>query len=160
MENKYFTPEISDIRIGYECEILTSASTEYGEHVPESERWMKIKLGLSTVKMGDNFVKDVFFYQHSSETIRVPFLTKEQLEAEGWIEEGKMHGNLLMDYKNSNSLYITFGYGEFIYKNNDIFPYIRIFDSWDSHKTLNMMYTGICPSINEFRQIMKLLNVS
>ena len=80
MENKYFTPNIEDIRVGYECERDFSDTTEI-------EEWR------NTVIEQDHFKS---FY---IEDIRTPYLTKEQIEAEGWvvmntggIEPGQING--------------------------------------------------------------------
>jgi hypothetical protein len=60
MENdKYFTPDIEDLRVGYECDLLGSKIVIEDRH----------DLDLS--------------FDHP---LRTPYLTKEQIEAEGWKE--------------------------------------------------------------------------
>lgn len=59
---KYFTPEISDIHIGYECEWVDSRGD-----------WMPLRV-LNTQDIIDAF----------NDKLRTPYLTKEQIEKEGW----------------------------------------------------------------------------
>jgi hypothetical protein len=64
-QNKYFTPSIEDIRVGYECEeLMTGGSFE--PSIIDSA-------GVRIAEM-----------EIPSKAIRVPYLTKEQIEAEGW----------------------------------------------------------------------------
>lgn len=71
--SKYFTPDIEDIRVGYVCEV--------NYHYPEVV-WEE-----STVS--DNFHFQNWTSRIADKAIRVPYLTKEQIEAEGWIYKGK-----------------------------------------------------------------------
>lgn len=120
MENslKYFQPEISDIRVGYECEIKPAKSEEFD--------WMPYIIN------GDNSFKNYF-----KDSIRTPYLTKKQIEAEGWEWMTsyfyKNHKRLNYDYA-SNRLWV-----------------------WDMFD--NKYFDGYCPSVNEFRTITKLLNI-
>lgn len=72
MENKHFTPEIKDLRVGYECEMKV-----YNE-----DRWVKLVFGnldFSTVLDRDKDGK-----YSVPDCIKTPYLTKEQIESEGW----------------------------------------------------------------------------
>lgn len=118
MENKYFVPQIEDFRIGYEYEF---------QGIPKG--WHKMifseENSLKTMKFNIENLKD---------TIRVPFLTKEQIEKEGYTVED-LNNDKYIKYKNDvNELHIH-DY------NGDTF------------------YLGNCPSINEFRYICKLLKI-
>ena len=61
-DKKYFTPDISDIRIGYECEWMDSRTD-----------WVPFKV------VCPQDVVDAF-----NDKLRTSFLTKEQIITEGW----------------------------------------------------------------------------
>lgn len=136
MENKYYTPDIEDIRVGYECERMKKWSqNEKGKY----EEWEVFKFPVDTM---------VIILKDSLKQFRTPYLTKEQIEAEGW----KFNTNLLEfkqfeEYTKDNFCMIKMG--------NKISIIKEDFDAedWDS------VYKGNCPSINEFRIICKLLKI-
>lgn len=123
--DKYFQPKIEDLRIGYECEI----------RAPKYE--------------GKRFVVDEHQMQYAAFAINggflfTPYLTKEQIEAEGWI--GSRHNE----------------HWNWTYKKGDIFfehlennNFIRVFDSNHS----DCIFSGQCKDINTFKYICKLLNI-
>ena len=119
---KYFQPDITDIRVGYECEIQ-----DY------KERW-------ECTKAKDDMWGD-FAALIDSNKIRVPYLTKEQIEAEGWVET------------DSRSVFKkdkwNLGYAQPL----DSSPLIWIKNSED------YVYQGECKDINTFRYICKLINI-
>lgn len=142
MENKYFIPEISDLRVGYEGEYHNSSIDEAGVKELNYDRWEKTILDKHNI---------ITMLTYGIKTFRVPYLTKEQIEAEGWshINTNTVYTKELTDsyyyldcFKKGN-LTITF--------NNRIKSLIIKTD-----KDLTI-YIGNCPSINEFKLIFKLL---
>ena len=128
MENKYFTPDITDIHVGYELEIR------------QGNMWKSDK-----VQSNDCFCDFV-----DMDGYRVPYLTKEQIEAEGW-EFIKHHaGTEHYDFeKNGYSLYVDFDFrGE---------VYLKIYDG-EQDNEFNY-FSGKCKDINIFRKICKLLEI-
>lgn len=79
--DKYFTPDISDIRVGYECEIELDSFEEALEDLSivdkTATKWVKEKCA-----SGRHL--DFLTALRYDSRIRVPYLTKEQIEAEGW----------------------------------------------------------------------------
>lgn len=126
MENKYFTPSIEDIHVGFECELQ------------DEKHWNSFKFYRKY-----DFEIDLERRIHT-QTIRVPYLTKEQIEAEGW-KEGDTPG----------------------FFDKIIDPKDRWFIDWEKEKQLitigdnenEVNYTGPCKDINTFRKIIKLLNI-
>lgn len=142
MENKYYTPDIEDICVGYECE------RDFSE-IREAEDWKP------TIIEQDDF-KSFFI-----EDIRVPYLTKEQIEAEGWKFKGKSvdlwwekEGDFQIGNWTSYKIVMHYGMKGHV-GNQDCRLYIYAEDRGDEHR----LYEGNCPSINEFRKICKLLNI-
>ena len=141
-DKQCFQPDITDIRIGYECELLmnmnvdilksTNLSPEYKPFV--FEKW----------KMG--ILDDVF------SSIRTQYLTKEQIEAEGWTVD-KRSDELFSRkdnhhfYKGNLSLSLFIGY----LKDEIIWYSISIYNSEGT------LFKGSCKDINTFRYICKLI---
>ena len=147
MENKYFTPNIEDMCIGYEYEIFQKGKP-YDPNVmhfmpqPEEDTW--IKMIYPDAFLGYNLKRMFEIYQ-----IRVPYLTKEQIEAERWEE--------------MNAPIMSIGYG-FLY-----IPFLKNNCRLDYNYTTNILnikkddvtnlYYGECKDINTFRKIIKLLGI-
>jgi hypothetical protein len=127
MENKYFTPDIEDFHVGYECEIL-------------KEKWEHFVFNVEEII-------PVFARVNSktivSDKIRVPYLTKEQIEAEGWKPE--------KSYFRKNNLYLFFENNELEIEFGEPF-------TWDASDS-DVRYKGECKDINTFRKIIKLLGI-
>ncbi len=117
----YFTPSIEDIRVGYECEI------DWAGMAGGRENYLKQILKLNELSgMNEFFIKAA---------VRVPYLTKEQIEAEGWEEHAngfEKDGNLLKLLNNRDVIISHAGFSKFC---------------------------GECKDINTFRYICKLLNI-
>jgi hypothetical protein len=130
-QNKYFTPSIEDIRVGYECEVNSGILPGF------REGWTNEVLNQENtayyLKFGS--VKSMF---------RVPYLTKEQIEKEGW-EFIWAHPGELQFRKNGNQIAFNFlKYTLLIQIGSD--------DSFS--------YKGECKDINTFRYICKLLGIN
>lgn len=129
-DNKYFTPSIEDIRVGYECEISPT----------KVEIWKPLVWTEADFKKYFNF------------KLRVPYLTKEQIEAEGWEaarETPTQHfrknvvtkGNI----KREVEMFFLEGWMELSYDCGEFLPMY--------------IYMGECKDINTFRYICKLLGI-
>jgi hypothetical protein len=134
MENKYFTPDIEDIHVGYECELLMNTNVSIlnpTSNAPEFKPFIfeKNKIEL-LIELYDS--------------IRVPYLTKEQIEAEGWKFDYNL-GDFDYYIKTVNNTEYEL---EFCYKER-----INI-NIWK-----RTLYHGECKDINTFRKIIKLLEI-
>lgn len=151
MDNKYFTPDIEDIRVGYECE---THQTKYDRDNPENsyDRWIPISLS-------DENVRYLFNYNASKIGglgLRTSYLTKEQIEAEGW--EWVDYSKANVDYKEayfkhtSNPkkalLELRLNYLD---EPNMLWIYNRA--------GLSTLYWGECKDVNTLRYICKLLKI-
>jgi hypothetical protein len=137
-ENKYYTPDIEDIYIGYSCELK-----KQGE-------W-KNYICLRPNELS-NLLHQYLEPRMDGIPVRTPYLSKEQIEAEGWSEEGNYTGTSF--YKNNWKL--GFKRGTIKKDENTILntSTIAIFLNED------IRYVGECKSINEFRKICKWLGIS
>jgi len=131
--NKYFTPSIEDIKVGYTVETV------------DQGKWMENEVGSSLLS-----------YEHverllrfNPKYVRTPYLTKEQIEGEGWKFSGHQVGEFATSLDGAPMVFVS--------KDDE-----RSF-TWDGEILdiygVKSHYVGRCPSINEFRQIQKLLNI-
>lgn len=140
-ENKYFIPSIEDLHVGYECERNIGIRPGLGEG------WKHF------VFESPEDIIDTYSFGHTP--IRVPYLTKEQIEKEGWKEETgyyKTH-----EYSNSYATYFC------AFMDNHkirISEYTKTdsTDLWRMQRR-SIVFEGECKDINTFRYICKLLNI-
>jgi len=126
MENEYFIPDIEDIYIGYELEHLSANG------------YIETKFEInSSLHALQELIK--------LNQIRVPYLTKEQIEAEGWEYEKEIKTVQCYDKENIFIAYSEKTHRMLIRKHNN--------ETW---KTI---YFGRCKDINAFRKIIKLLEI-
>lgn len=154
--NKYFTPNIEDIHVGYECEHKNDI---YWVHwIIEDPEFIR-NLAFSTRKLND-----IKYEYDLSNKIRTPYLTNKQIAAEGWTFHSQSINNQFFFKKENIMLGVLFGR---VTKNNEDEPKeIRTLVIWKESPTFNAAVTdktyifqGVCPSINEFRKITKLVNI-
>lgn len=139
--SKYYTPDISDLFVGYECEFLED---------PSQEKWTPFvfKNISSEPEHG---------WSITMSSVRTPYLTKEQIEKEGWEETENNYVRVWGGYsfkKRNMSLRFSPTEGLLI---------INIDFSRETTHPMgypdDSMFKGKCPSINEFRKICKLLGI-
>lgn len=139
-ENKYFKPEIEDIRVGYELEYYNMSMDEIGEPELNYSRWEK-----STLLKGN---VETFMKYGIGNGVRVKYLTGEQIKEEGWKYEYNAGTSIVFEKQAGKSMYYTKMYYcdtthilEIVNPNSEI------------------AYKGTCNDINTFRLIIKLLNI-
>lgn len=127
---QYYTPAVEDIFVGYEG--------EYQRLDDRPDKWRKI-------------VYDGCCDPHcfaNDFCVRTPYLTREQIEAEGW----KCY--------DTPADVMKFEDGFLLYRNN---INLRYFNSTKQlrllKKPMDIFFEGHCPSINEFRRICKMVGI-
>jgi hypothetical protein len=145
MENKYFTPEIEDIRVGYECEIECNS------------KWKPIII--TAIDSEENSIgTDSGSYWLTAQNIKTPYLTKEQIETEGW-ERLEFEREELYGYKKDNYFLV---FNEKVRTINIILrdPSKESEISWSLQTSPERFkFFCECKCINTFRTICKLLNI-
>jgi hypothetical protein len=134
-EEKYFFPENEEIYLGYECEVFMLR--EYDEDREIRYKWYPHVVELESSDYSD--IYSMIMLSSEFRQLRTPYLTKEQLEAEG----------LKLYTENNSELtswYFTKGKEEMIY---DFVNYKVSFNSREM----------MCKDINTFRKICKLLEI-
>ena len=150
MENKYFTPDIEDLCIGYEC--------EYNFARAYTDEFHFVKIGYKNVTPGKggytNELTDmIHLIDDGAAAIRVSYLTKEQIEAEGWKHiGGKMLSGAEQIYnKGIFNLYYT--------TSNLKLQVVNDEEDWSPEVQGGVKFEGFCKDINTFKKIIKLLGI-
>ncbi len=160
--DKYYTPKLEDIFVGYECEIY-SYSVPLWQLSINKEREKEWRL----IIVNDSFWDDGFGYSHDLKNVRTKCLTQEQIEAEGfelyhqsidlWFkfkEHPISHTEIYQHYGYSpKALYLNYGL-------HDCKLQIKCdFDGERHYDDCAILFAGFCSSINELRKIFKLLKI-
>ncbi len=147
MENQYFTPEISDIKVGYECRMYISGSDNNNTL---KQDWVLGKVTkLIPTFQWDNEYSSVT-HKYNIFDFRTDYLTEEQIEKEGWRYEGR---DLFYMFFSKNKIDMSYNLN---LKRLSIFC-TEIEDQSSNYN--KPTFRGNCPSINEFCYICKLLNI-
>lgn len=120
-KDKYYVPDIEDFRIGYEFEF---------QGIPKG--WHKMTFS------EENSLKNMRYnIEKLKDAVRVPYLSQEQIENEGWKLEGSVicKGNFEVYIDSNKHTAVIYNYNGMCY------------------------FQGECKSINEFRYICKLLKI-
>lgn len=136
-ENMYYTPNEEDFRIGYECEVRKNGIWEKKTINRTNE------LSLLLHQFGEVYM--------DGKSVRTPYLAKEQIEAEGFT---------ILKKSDNNYIYAT--KGEYIEMRYDMSHVtLAIYNTIDASNEIVKLpaFYGECKSINEFRQIIKLLGI-
>jgi len=156
MKEKFFTPNIEDIHVGYECEYQDNYGFESFNNGEETWIPIKIKLkddeGAYTSQLEDILIGMDDGYQ----PVRVPYLTKEQIEAEGWY---KINNNYpIQTFKHPIDVDVEVIYN---YDTNYLFITIpgKIMFTEPNIEYRANKFSGECKDINTFRKIIKLLGI-
>lgn len=153
MKNKYFTPDIENLCIGYELEMNWNRAYE--------EKWVPIKISIQNEEFAytDEISNIVNALDDGMSEARVPYLTKEQIEAEGWTYKTKStdlwfeRKEIFLREDGYHLENIKLQYGLHDYRLKISFVYVG-----DSEESTNA-YLGECKDINTFRKIIKLLEI-
>lgn len=142
MENKYYTPELEDFHVGYEFEHFDTSGKLVKDHPSNKAEWKKDVCDWEWL----NMICDDF--EHDNENIpnlyRVPYLTEEQIQAEGWkqwpdreyIFDKTINGeDYQLNYQFDNHWCTIYGVGA------------------------SQVFRGFIKSINELRIICKMISV-
>lgn len=154
--SEYYTPQIEDLFIGYECEVYNQCTNKLIKKV----EWNTVKVALHGetgnsigITQCKNYLKN--------EKLRTKYLTKEQIEAEGWspekiLWEGKDEQDIHVDgFSKSISEILWY---DFLFEEGKI-TIIKKYYRNEVAQVCETIFSGNCPSINEFRKIQKLLKI-
>lgn len=160
MDNNYFTPAIEDIHVGYECEILSNYTIHsIAYHKTTTPPRPDAKCDWKQYVVESRHLGNIADYLEVG-NLRVPYLTKEQIENEGALLLG-VGRHRIERYSNVE----LHGWApEFAFKNCNMTYYLRdkvlivqkVNYVLDKRETL---YQGYCKDINTFKEICKLINI-
>ena len=140
MENKqYYTPDLEDLFIGYECEVK--------QHGKSNEDWHKHTI----------YAENIYDVESNYIDVRTPYLSKEDIEKEGFkkVKENEREiFELIVPQEGFNEWKYVKVYLEDGYK-------IKITETFESSwaNFTNTVFHGECKSVNELRKIKKWLKI-
>lgn len=156
---KYSTPEISDLHVGYEGEYRLGINYDWQPFIIEN---------LYTDSNGAGVYEYEDYLKNGN--LRTPYLTKEQIEAEGWELYSKgidlwFKKEILVENFDWSGLSNLYGYKPYkLFLNYGLHDHkIHIkcdFSGGQDFANSDTLFEGYCPSINEFRTICKLLKIN
>lgn len=150
MEQKYFTPDIADIRVWYECEWKRYSSDDWNKTTITEDDYVMYgqdpKCEISEI--ASSFKKG---------NVRTPYLTREQIESEGWVKSHPRLLKIIIDRTGRVYYYKPF---------DEEVSTFWVFEQRGGNVKISILgketgygFYGSCPSINELRLIQKLLNI-
>ena len=150
---KYYTPSIEDISIWGIYEFYNNRDFYFSE---AEDGWFGRQY------IGQYNIATLQFLINKK-WVRVPYLTKEQIEGEGWVFGTHRFQNDDLELEDE----FREGFEKSIDENTwfilELIPNeIRIEKRWYRNSVAQIwepIYKGKCPSINEFRKICKLLKI-
>ncbi len=138
MNNKYFTPDLEDLFVGYETTIFTPSEFEqpyYKDIILSKNDLIEIFTFNGDLRNGQGIPLDF---------LKTSYLTKEDIEKEEWII-------------NSESLFFKSNYT--MTKDKDIYTIIDDNENI-SYETLGgVIFKGKIKCVNEFRKLIKMLEI-
>lgn len=148
-QKRYFTPSIEDIHVGYECEVLHENHSMAASNSIYRCEWRPATLTAT----------DIYNLREHPDRIRVPYLSKEQVEREGWTYQGAK-SYYLLGYSVDQGFHNAFEKGHYIIQGRSLFGghHLKIFFDGDQEGA-TCVYEGECKDINTFRYICKLLGI-
>lgn len=171
MKKKYFTPKIEEIYIGYETEEISNFFGEFStfRNFPNLDsleaHYLSEEISSTPVIIDSNKLVELMLLNNLPRreggkrmlgTYRTPYLTKEQIENEGWVLKGK--STCLWFDKEGDFERTTYTlYKATLYYNlEDKWLSIYLHDCGDKID----IFQGKCLCINDFRKIMKYLSIN
>lgn len=155
-KQEYFIPNIEDLRVGYEYERQYTTNIWINEVIEEWDfRTPQLR------EPCDSNITEILRDLNSNK-IRVPYLTKEQIEAEGW--KISPYSFLIINCSNEEKNEYTYKFFKdkynLIYEEAKNIIKIWYYDEYSSNcNTAIGLFKGECRDINTFRYICKLLNI-
>jgi hypothetical protein len=146
MESAYFTPEIEDFYVGYEFQCKV-----YGEE----DEWVNCIYSRPTDEV---FCKDSDDNIWTNDSLRVPYLTKEQIEAEGWelIQIYPKGACIFQKGTKEEGCELTCDFTE----HRVHFTKLYFYGLDDEYTRTKLTWSSLeCKDINTFRKICKLLRI-
>jgi hypothetical protein len=158
---QYYTPDIEDLFIGYECEanLVSTAVSLLGEDVTKIEMLpIYERAVISSDPWGSFSISQALTCLNDSR-LRTSYLTKEDIEKEGWKLTGKSI-RLWFEKEGYFELPISPGHKvvKYILQLDLDYHGIHI-EGFFGGESEGVLYEGLCPSINEFRKICKSLGI-
>lgn len=148
MENKYYTPELSEFHVGFECEMKNSSD-------PIHFDWEKciFKNDFSN-ELNEDYCFEYLYNDLKDGNIRVKHLDREDIESLGWEFIKKHPGTESHDFelKSNNEMYLSV---DFDFRGK---IHLRIYDG-ECDSEFNY-FSGTIKNKSELRKLIQQLNIN
>jgi hypothetical protein len=134
-QNKYYTPDISELHVGYTCQLYGQATTRLMRDV----QWFNFTFTCGNINRAEKLI--------NRKDIRTKYLDQSDIESLGW-EFDKSRG-IPLEYHYTKEVNLK------KYKLTKLSTKIHI----GILQQGNTLYEGECKSINELRKTMEWLNI-
>jgi len=129
-DNKYYTPEVEELHVGYEC--------EYDNLNKQESEWKPLTIGLCSI--GD--------IENAAIRVRTPYLTREDIESLGWV---LMENTRTPIWKMGTEYHLSYtDYQK---------PTMMTIDNNQDYDDLHTYYEGEIKSKNELVTLMRWLQI-
>lgn len=137
MKDKYYTPEMEEFHVGFECESTYCLIRDSGS----KEEWVKYIFNEENISyLLDAYVQDAY-----STEFRVKYLDKKDIESCGWKDDENGF------FRKENFQLLTTDYSHFtIY---------RIYYKQGGHRDDRIIFDGILKNISELKIILKQIGI-
>lgn len=141
MENKYYTPDIEDLRVSYICQNRLTG-----------KGWLDLEILRKDALFISSFVKDL-----EIGNLRTKYLSKEDIESEGWVKITSALNKYPNAWEKENHFLLFYPT-----KDNQIEIVMKDVtkDDYLENTSNGRGFAGKCKSINELKIIQKLLNIN
>lgn len=137
-ENKYYTPDLEDLFVGYECEIENKPRQHEGfisSTFKEFHSWDKFTISeIMEIQVAYGYFK--------RNEIRVPYLTREQIMEELYILDENSGGNESIQVMHNDTWFV------------DFYPTLHKITLYYKG---DLVYNGRCRCVNDLRKITRVL---
>jgi len=135
MEKKYYQPTIEDYQVGLEYEARVNVM---------DDKWMPLTV------LKDNIELNLDRFVYNIDTVRIPYIDKEDFESLGWKLKNAGEDIVSMEKGDYRLLYHTI--------DNKLLP-LALYITRVSFGNSIPIFSGKCKSKNELKQILKFLDI-
>ena len=146
-QNKYYTPDISELHVGYECEHTSNMSAFICEDYDDV---VKDKLTSTDLRWYITWGEEE---KGLEKFVRTKYLDQSDIESCGWVKDWDENSNYTDCYK----LLVKSDINDQSDDNWELWQYGKIVSI--SNESSNRCFDGECKSINELKKLMQWLNI-
>lgn len=164
MKDKYYVPELEELFVGYECEVYRQSTTKLIRRV----EWHKLLVDTNYNEYGQTVAFNTTRKLIKNQLLRTEYLTPEQIEKLGYKLYAKDNYGFPIFRKFIKSpdneadgydITITIKYIDSSHGSPKVEITKKAEGGFTGNSEITAGYRGICKSINEFKKLVKVLDI-